>query len=173
MGTATKLRDQAAVAELKVRVNEIEQCKKEYGKAEESLARLKTDPDDTAINLSVGRFYAFTKGDFERGLPFLAKGSDRASVDLAKKEVAGRPTPRRQAALADGWLELASGERELARGVPSVSRSRLVWASGQKTHRTRPDARRRSTRSTGAVSESTKLQQTQLRQVPHQWNLDG
>ena len=69
MGLATSCADQVAVAELKSKVNEIEQCKKEYAKLAESLARLKSDPDDAETNLSVGRFYAFTKGDFERGLP--------------------------------------------------------------------------------------------------------
>ena len=50
----------------------------DFEKVKASLEKLKSSPDDPDANLAAGRFYCLTRGDFARGLPMLAKGSDPA-----------------------------------------------------------------------------------------------
>jgi len=66
-----------------------------------------TDPD---ANLSVGKFYCLTKGDWATGLHMLALGNDPETRDLARAELKQVPettTTEGQLALADGWWDLA------------------------------------------------------------------
>jgi hypothetical protein len=68
-------------------------------------------PDDPAACLAVGRFLCLSKGDWARGLPLLAKGSDAALRALAEKDLSNAEdaTTRRDVCL--GWLDLAERER--------------------------------------------------------------
>ena len=46
-----------------------------------------TDKDDPDAHLRVGRYYCFTKGEWEKGLPLLAKCSDTRLQRLAEEEL--------------------------------------------------------------------------------------
>lgn len=115
MGLATKIHDQAAAIDLKTRLAEIEQCKKEYTKLADALARLKTDPADADANLEAGRFYAFTENNFEKALAYLAKSSDTVLKPLAQAELAAPSDPAEQAKLGDGWWAAAQTSHEPAK----------------------------------------------------------
>ncbi|HEY2148368.1 MAG TPA: hypothetical protein VGH32_10550 [Pirellulales bacterium] len=114
-GFAARLHNGPIAAQLKSRPAEIEQLKKEFAKASEAQAKLKNEPDDPGANLTVGYFQGPMKGDFPRGLPFLAKCSDAALADLAKNELAGSADPAEHAKLADGWWDAAEHQREPAK----------------------------------------------------------
>jgi len=73
-----------------------------------ALAVLETEPDNAEAHLAVGRWYCCFKGDWEKGLPHLAKGSDAALTAVARRELNAPPTgPKDQEALADAWWDLA------------------------------------------------------------------
>ncbi|RPH47685.1 MAG: hypothetical protein EHM91_05460, partial [Planctomycetota bacterium] len=74
------------------------------------LEALAANPDHPESNLEMGRFLCFTKGNWDLGLRFLAKGSDPALKNLASAESTGlTENPERQK-LADGWFELFQKE---------------------------------------------------------------
>src|SRR5262249_48854736 len=60
-------------------------------------------------------FLCFSKGDWQQGLPMLARGSDAKLKELAKKDLGNPQDPERQIELADSWWEIAeklpSGKR--------------------------------------------------------------
>jgi sulfatase modifying factor 1 len=81
-------------------------------KAIGALRTLADKPDDSAANLAVGKFTCFTQGNWDRGLPFLAKGSNVAWRDLAQQDIAA-PTGAAQLLLADAWWDAAEkGEKD-------------------------------------------------------------
>src|SRR5262249_14401733 len=57
------------------------------------------------------------KGEWDKGLPMLAKGSDAKLKELAQKELAGPKDAAEQAAVGDGWWDYAEidkpGKRQL------------------------------------------------------------
>src|SRR6185436_11513533 len=62
--------------------------------------------DDPAANLTAGRFTCLAAGDWAKGLPMLAKGSDALLKAAAEKELAGE-----DAAAGDAWWAAAEKER--------------------------------------------------------------
>lgn len=70
----------------KQKTAEIKAKSTEFGKARSFIKVLEEKPDDPAANLAVGKYLCFVKGDWQRGLPCLAKGSDDALKKLASKE---------------------------------------------------------------------------------------
>ncbi len=71
------------------------------------LAAFEQRPDDPALNLSVGRFVTFYKGDWTLGLPMLAKASDPKLSHAAKLDLAGATETKAQMAIGDQWWGLA------------------------------------------------------------------
>jgi formylglycine-generating enzyme required for sulfatase activity/serine/threonine protein kinase len=87
---------------------ELEKLQQRWQKIEESLAVIKQTPDDPTANLAVGRWYSVKRGDWDKGLPYLARSGDTHWQPLAKQEVQHLPTqPDDQVKLADGWWDLA------------------------------------------------------------------
>jgi hypothetical protein len=74
------------------------------------LAKLKTSPDDPAANLFVGSYYCFTRAEWEKGLPLLAKGSDAALKKLAAEDLSDSQKDASAARLGDDWWKV--GERQ-------------------------------------------------------------
>jgi len=73
-------------------------------------ATLSKKPNDPGANLALGRFYCFMKGDWDKGLPMLALGSDAGLKTLAQKETAGVSGAEAQMALGDSWWNLIEKE---------------------------------------------------------------
>ena len=65
-------------ADLAARLKTLRTDIAEYQRIKPMLEKLAADPADPAANLAAGRFYCFTRGDWAKGLPLLAKGSDAA-----------------------------------------------------------------------------------------------
>lgn len=68
-----------------------------------SIEEQKGTPEDQS---AVGRFLCFTKGDWDLGLPYLAKGKEAALQTLAEQDLAGQ----NPAALAEAWHGLLKKE---------------------------------------------------------------
>ena len=97
--------------EVLARDREIEHLKTRYAAVAAAMETLNSNADDPGANLAIGRWQCFAKGDWEKGLPCLAKGSREDLAALAKQELAKPAAAKDQAALADGWWALAEKDR--------------------------------------------------------------
>ncbi len=80
----------------------------EYRKAEPAFRKLESAPDDPAANRDAGTYLCLAKGNWETGLPHLAKGDDAALKALAVAELATPAGAADRLALADGWHQALS-----------------------------------------------------------------
>ncbi len=91
-------------------------------KALDTLAKSPSDPDS---NLIVGRQEGLLRGDWEKALPRLAKGSDPALKAAAERDLAKPSAAEGWVAAADGWWELAEKESGVAR--LNLRKRALYW----------------------------------------------
>jgi hypothetical protein len=90
--------------------NDVRKAQAESARVKTAEVKLKADPADSGANLTVGRFLCFWRGDWTRGLPLLAQGSDAALKSIAAADIAAPKEPAVQFALAEKWLALAGKE---------------------------------------------------------------
>jgi hypothetical protein len=95
---------------VKQRLTEMSELRKGYEAIEASVRTLADKPEDPEANLAVGRFYALTKGDWERALPLLARGSDEQLRALAVQDLAVPARAREAEELGDRYNTLAGRE---------------------------------------------------------------
>jgi hypothetical protein len=85
----------------------------------QALSVLEAKPTDPEANLAAGRHLCFVKGDWRRGVPMLALGSDAPLKAAAIKDLRGANSADEQAAIGDAWWDLAEarqgGERDTLR----------------------------------------------------------
>lgn len=81
------------------------EAKKERKQFVEAEGAVILDPANPEANLVLGRHWCFVKGDWQKGLPYLARGSDEQLRVLAASELAKPSTPDAQAMLGDGWSD--------------------------------------------------------------------
>jgi formylglycine-generating enzyme required for sulfatase activity len=89
---------------------EVAEAGKGYAAFQQARAKLEEQPTDPEANLAVGRYLCLSKGDWEKGIPMLALGSDPALKALAVRELEKTESPNAQVALADAWWDLAQGK---------------------------------------------------------------
>jgi tRNA A-37 threonylcarbamoyl transferase component Bud32 len=99
------------LARIQARAKEISATREEYRQVKGALKTLEEKPDDPAANLAVGLYRCFLRGEWLRGLPLLAKGSDASLAALAKRELPPPTEAVEQVALGDGWRE--AGEKKI------------------------------------------------------------
>ena len=78
------------------------------GKAEQALV---ANPDDPQANQAWGEYLCLGKGQWEKGLPFLAKGPDSPLRSVAVRELRVPAEPAAQIEVGDGWWDLAEKEK--------------------------------------------------------------
>ncbi|MCU0880696.1 MAG: SUMF1/EgtB/PvdO family nonheme iron enzyme, partial [Pirellulaceae bacterium] len=103
--------------ELTARIEETKRqqlLSEDYRKA---LNVLENKPTDPAANLAAGRHLCFVKGNWERGVPMLALGSDTALKAAAIKDLRGADSADEQAATGDAWWDLAEAKQGEERDV--------------------------------------------------------
>ena len=89
---------------------EIEEIKRQQLLSEDyrkALSVLEGKPTDPAANLAAGRHLCFIKGNWDRGVPMLALGSDAALKAVGIKDLRGADSADEQAAIGDAWWDLA------------------------------------------------------------------
>ncbi|WP_439621892.1 family 16 glycoside hydrolase [Gemmata sp.] len=91
-----------------MRSKEVAEVKAAYDATEGARAALKARPDDPDASAAVGKFLCLMKGDWDRGAPLLAAGSDAEFKRLAEQEVARPAAAADRVALGDGWWDLAA-----------------------------------------------------------------
>ncbi len=105
---ALRLKNVALVVTIRKRQEEIARLQKEFTRWQPFADKLAKNPADAEANLELGKYQALIKGDWDRGLPLLARGAKGKLQALAQSDLAA-PTaaaPRRVVAL--GWYLFAT-----------------------------------------------------------------
>ena len=89
----------------------MEAAAKAYAEIKDARATLKEKPNDPDANLVVGKYLCRTKGDWEKGLPMLALGSNAKLKALAEEDIKGATTAEEQVKLGDAWWEANGKQR--------------------------------------------------------------
>ena len=109
--TTSHSRDLAA-ASLQL-LDELQTVRPGFLEAEEARRTLIEEPNDADANLKQGRFLCFVRGQWQAGLPMLAKGSDETLADLAKREANRQVDADEMLALGDAWWEYSDDLNEV------------------------------------------------------------
>lgn len=96
------------IAEFAKAVPDIRKAHEEFVKAELSLS---VNPDDPAANHACGRYLSLFKGEWDRGLPLLAKGTIPMLKAAAEKDLAKPEDAPGQASTGDAWGSAAEKEK--------------------------------------------------------------
>ncbi len=108
---------------------EFQALKKEFSLVSAARVQLKEDPTDAEANLTLGKYYCFTKGQWEQGLPMLAGGSDVELKQLATGEIAGPADPAAMAGLADDWWRFAEKKKKRRQPTNKIIRHAQLRAA--------------------------------------------
>ncbi len=125
ISAAKKAKNTQLERELKMRDRKLDRLKLQFTSAKKALDVLKDTPDDPESNLAAGRWYCFTKSDWKKGIPYLAKGRDPKLADLARQEMDHPADPNDRTKLADGWWDRAETEESLAK--PEIQSRAVFW----------------------------------------------
>jgi len=96
------------------RTQSLESARSASERIRPSLEKLKSSPSDTAANLAVGSYYCLRLRQWDKGLPFLAKGSASKMGELAAAELSTAAEAGKAVEIADRWWEYSE-----AKGMPA------------------------------------------------------
>lgn len=117
LALATSLSKKSRNRLLAAEIGRFQQSLKTDEKASRELAaledKLAASPDSPDVCLDVGSYLCFKVGDWARGLPLLAKGSDTSLSRLAIAELNSGKGPTDATALADAWWDWANDTKSL------------------------------------------------------------
>jgi hypothetical protein len=92
------------------RSKDLQELPKERDRAVAAEKSLHTTPDDPNSCAVLGRYLALVKGDWDRGLPLLAKGSDVRLKTLAERDLSAPSKPDFQAEMGHEWWTASEAE---------------------------------------------------------------
>jgi hypothetical protein len=97
---------------LKAKLSEMQSA---FADVAAALEALKSDPDDPDANQTAGMHRCFHRGDWDGGLPLLAKAKDEALRNLAAGDLAEPANAKKQSSVGDAWWEHAHQQPEADR----------------------------------------------------------
>jgi hypothetical protein len=100
---AKKTKSVPLLSGIRQRNEEVKTMLAEYAKVKPFVDTLKKYPTDAAANYEAGKYYALFKGNWDKGLPMLAKGSDAELKNLAALDLADPQKAGDQLKLGEGW----------------------------------------------------------------------
>jgi hypothetical protein len=113
------------LASVRLRVADVRSQLQEYQRGAAALDKLKQTPQDAEANLAAGTYLCFTRGDWPRGLSYLAKGSDAVLKQAALAEGAAPQTAEGWKAVGDNWWE--SAEKKPGPARQAMRRRAADW----------------------------------------------
>lgn len=119
---ARESKDPATIQRAKVVDLRVHEARRQLTEAVAASNRLKVNPDNPDASTIVGRYLCFVQGQWDQGLPLLARGSDKPLRDLASADQSGPNDAAAMADLADRWWNLP----DTARTPQAKSRQRAV-----------------------------------------------
>jgi hypothetical protein len=115
IAAAKKAKSASLVLELQKRVEEIKTIEKSFGKVQGYLDRVAKDPKDAEAQRELGKYFAFQKKRWEKGLPYFAAADDKVFAPLARQDLLDPKDVKDQLALADGWWDAAGSLKDGAK----------------------------------------------------------
>lgn len=117
---------------------DIQRLADQWREFQEALGALKTSADDAQAHFRVGRWYCVNKGDWDQGLPHLARGSDENLKRVAQQELDAAPRePADQVKRGDGWWDVAQQAPDTAWKQALQTRAAL-WYEKARPNLTSP-----------------------------------
>jgi len=148
---AAKSRDKDLVQQVQTCRKDLENAKKTFSQIETANEIIKNHPNDLDANLTLGRYLCFAMVNWEEGLNYLAKGSDKNLLKLAAEEQNHPADADAQIALADGWWEQAQSAQ-------NHSKENIMRHAGQWYERALPAL-------SGLVKFKVEKRLTQIKQL--------
>jgi WD40 repeat protein len=105
---ARKLRSIALVSSMRKRQDDVTRLQKEFARWQPFADKLAKSPGDAQAALEMGKYHALIKGNWDRGLPLLAKGPTGALKNLAASDLAAPQSPKQRKEVALGWYLFAT-----------------------------------------------------------------
>ncbi|HVR83024.1 MAG TPA: LamG domain-containing protein [Planctomycetota bacterium] len=93
-------------------VSDLRNASEKARKAEQTLL---STPNDPQANQALGEHLCLAKGQWEKGLPHLSRGSDPVLKSLASRELAAPTETAAQIDIGDGWWNLKEKETNITR----------------------------------------------------------
>src|SRR5262249_50707840 len=115
----------ALYAQIEKRAEDVKTAKKEFGRMKQFADRLAKDDKDAEANLEMGKYLSLIKGNFDKGLPLLAKGKDAALKTMAERDLAKPKEVKAQVERADDWYKMGEAEKGLTQR--QLYRRALHW----------------------------------------------
>jgi WD40 repeat protein len=97
----------ALAKQIEARSIDLKAMEREYPAVKEALETLAAKPDDADACRLAGKFLCYWKGDWDKGLAYLAKGFNDELGLLARKDRANPMTAAEMVEVADGWWNVA------------------------------------------------------------------
>jgi WD40 repeat protein len=118
--SAQKSERPALMSYVAARTQDLAEAEEKWRGLKSTAAKIRSTPKDPAANLDMGKFLCLGKGDWAKGLPLLAKGSNAVLADLAKRDLGGPKGPAAQIQLGDEWRDEARHEAEGEKGLAKI-----------------------------------------------------
>jgi hypothetical protein len=112
---ARKLKIVSLVSAVRKRQSDVEQQRKVFDQWRPFAEKLLKNPKDAEANLEMGKYYAFRKGNWDKGLALLTHGTDAELKALAAQDLKQPTEALARAKLAQGWLFASTQAPEPAR----------------------------------------------------------
>ena len=101
--SASKIKDTSLRKVFLSRHSELKQLQTQWAAIATAKSTLEATPDDEVANGIYGRYLCLLAGDWEKGLPLLAKGAAPTLSEAAQQELKEQATPKERLSLADTW----------------------------------------------------------------------
>lgn len=104
---AGKAENAKLLSAIKLRLDQFTKVSAEATRMQPFVERINKNANDAEANLNLGKSWCFVLGRFDKGLPFLAKGSDATLQQLAKQDLNSPNKGEEQVQLGDAWQKLS------------------------------------------------------------------
>jgi len=111
---ARKARNSLLIRQITERSRDVSREKQRFAPVKKALETLAKEPADGEASLTAGRWYCFTRQNWDKGLPHLKAGADPALAKLAQRDLSRPGDPQAQVQLGDDWCKLSENEQKLA-----------------------------------------------------------
>ena len=129
---------------------------KEFKQIQNDLKTLAKKPKDVQANDKVGKFYFLHKKDFEKAIPYFAKGAKGPIRDLATYQLSlESPSTKESLAIADRWWELGRDDETSSFKLIATNRYRDIVGDLDGLNKIRVEKRIQEIMSTGTNAQST------------------
>ena len=104
---AGRLHDAKTKSLIQSSIKDVEKLKDQKVEVQIAIIALRDKPDDPETNATAGHWYCLVTGEWQKGLPYLAKGSDAEMAEAAKQDLAAPEKSAGQVTAGNLWWSLA------------------------------------------------------------------